>query len=117
MDTVDIIKDEGKKKFWRRIFKIARFLMPISLGLVGLLWVIAGKSIIGEHLILWLEWAGIWAFSFYWLLKSIEILSTKVDLDVINGKVQWISPPSYTEELDSKKFRHRKLSYKTPRQE
>jgi hypothetical protein len=82
-----IIENAGKKKFWKEIFKVARFLMPISLGLVGLLWIVAGKNIIGERLILWLEWAGIWAFSFYWLLKSIEIFSTKVDLDIVNGKV------------------------------
>ncbi len=115
MDTVNIIKDVGKKKFWKKIFKVARFLMPISLGLVGLVWIVAGKSIIGDRLILWLEWAGIWAFSFYWLLKSIEILSTKVDLDIINGNVRWISP-SYTEELDSREFRNRRLSYKIPEQ-
>jgi hypothetical protein len=115
MDTVNIIKDVNKKKFWKTIFKVARFLMPISLGLVGLVWIVAGKSIIGDRLILVLEWAGIWAFSFYWLLKSIEILSTKVDLDVINGNVDWTSP-SYNKEFDITELQHRKLSYKMPEQ-
>jgi hypothetical protein len=103
MDTVEIIENDKKKEFWKKIFNIARFLMPISLGLVLLLWIVAGKSIIGDRLALWLEWAGIWAFSLYWLLKSIEIFSTKVDLDIINGKVRWISSGN------SKKLRHRKL--------
>ena len=89
MDTVQIIKDQKKKKRWTRIFKYARFLMPISLGLVLLVRLFTGTSIIGDRIVLWLEWAGIWAFSLYWLLKSIEILSTKVDEDAINGNVQW----------------------------
>jgi hypothetical protein len=106
MDTVDIITDVRKKNFWRKIFRVAKFLMPISLGLVMLLRVMTGASIIGDRIVLWLECAGIWAFSFYWLLKSIEILSTKVDVDVINGNVWWVSP-SPAEELGSKKVRHR----------
>ncbi|MBW4490326.1 MAG: hypothetical protein KME12_21310 [Trichocoleus desertorum ATA4-8-CV12] len=97
MNTVDIIKNERKKNFWRKIFRVARFLMPLSLALVLLLRIVTGTSIIGDRLVLWLEWAGIWAFSLYWLLKSIEILSTKVDVDVINGNVQWVSPSSADE--------------------
>lgn len=42
MDTVHIIQDSSKQKFWHGIFRWARWLMPISLGLV-----------------LWLEWAAI----------------------------------------------------------
>jgi hypothetical protein len=84
MDTVKIIKDEKKKKFWKRIFSVFRFLMPGALSIVVLLWMI---GITGDRAVLWLEWAGIWAFSFYWLLKSIEILQTKVDQDAINGNV------------------------------
>ncbi|MEO1182640.1 MAG: hypothetical protein AAFX51_17760, partial [Cyanobacteria bacterium J06636_28] len=71
------------------IFSVARFLMPISIGLVLLLWLATGTSIIGDRLILWIEWAGIWAFSLYWLLKSIEILSSKVDVDMVNGRIEW----------------------------
>jgi hypothetical protein len=101
LDTVKLIEDERKKEIWRKIFEVARFLMPISLSLVLLPWIITrsitGISIYGDRIILVLEWAGIWAFSFYWLLKSIEILSTKVDVDVIKGKVQWESA-----QLDSK---------------
>jgi hypothetical protein len=84
MDTVYLIEDKEKKEFWRKIFSVARFLMPISLSGVLLLWIITGMN---DRLILLLEWAGIWAFSLYWLLKSIEILQTKVDEDIINGKV------------------------------
>lgn len=89
MNTVKLIEDEGKKAFWTAIFSVARFLMPISIGLVLLLRLVTGTSIIGDRLILWIEWAGIWAFSLYWLLKSIEILSSKVDIDIVNGRVEW----------------------------
>lgn len=89
MDTVNIIKDEKKKAFWTAVFKVARFLMPMSIGLVLLLRLITGTSIIGDRLILWVEWAGIWAFALYWLLKSIEILSSKVDIDMVNGRIEW----------------------------
>ncbi|EKU98952.1 hypothetical protein Lepto7375DRAFT_8289 [Leptolyngbya sp. PCC 7375] len=89
MDTVKIIEDEKKRAFWTAVFSIARFLMPISIGLVLLLRLATGTSIIGDRLVLWIEWAGIWAFSLYWLLKSIEILSSKVDIDMVNGRVEW----------------------------
>jgi small-conductance mechanosensitive channel len=84
MDTVNIIEDENKKKFWRTIFSVFRFLVPGTLLIVVLLWII---GIIGDRIVLWLEWVGIWAFSFYWLLKSIEILQTKVDEDAIRGNL------------------------------
>lgn len=107
MDTVKIIKDARKQNFWRKLFSVARFLMPISLGLVLLLRIVTGTSIIGDRIVLWLECAGIWAFSFYWLLKSIEILSTKVDVDVINGNVQWESSSS-GDELGRKELQYRR---------
>jgi hypothetical protein len=87
MDTVDSITDAKKKRFWIRIYRHSRWLMPISLVLVWLLGLITRT----ERLVLWLEWAGIWAFAIYWLLKSIEILSTKIDEDMIlSGKVKWV---------------------------
>lgn len=89
MDTVKLIEEDGKRAFWTAIFRFARFLMPISIGLVLLLRLATGTSIIGDRLVLWIEWAGIWAFSVYWLLKSIEILSSKVDIDMVNGRIQW----------------------------
>jgi hypothetical protein len=87
MNTVDSITDAKKKRFWIKIYRYSRWLMPISLGLVWLLCIITRT----ERLVLWLEWAGIWAFSIYWLLKSIEILSTKIDEEmIVSGKVKWV---------------------------
>lgn len=75
-----------KEKKWRTIFSYARFLMPAFLLLTWVVWRLFLRD---DHLVLWLEGAGIWAFSLYWLLKSVEILSTQVDLDAINGRVDW----------------------------
>jgi hypothetical protein len=106
MDTVHIIQDSSKQKFWHGIFRWARWLMPISLGLVLLLRLVSGTSLIGERLVLWLEWAGIWAFALYWLLKSVEILSTKVDVAAINSKIGW-GPGSRRGSLDGNRLDRR----------
>lgn len=84
LNTVEIIGGRNKQRFWRNVYRVFRFIMPVSLCIVLLL--LRGD----KRLILWLEWAGIWAFSLYWLLKSIEILSTKLDVDIVNGKYEWI---------------------------
>ncbi len=100
MDTVHIIKDKEKKKFWSRIFSVVRFLMP---SLLLLVWIFSRTS---DRIVLYIEWAGIWAFSIYWLLKSFEILQTKVDEEMINGNVLWVSP-SPANKHDSKELWHR----------
>lgn len=74
-----------KAQFWRRIYRVVKFLMPISLGLVLLLSLF---GVTGDRLILWIEWAGIWAFSLYWLIKSIEILRSGVDRAMIHGNIK-----------------------------
>ena len=78
MNTVKKIEDDRKKELWKNVFTVARWLMPIAIGLVLLIKLFFG-NLIGERLVLWIEWAGIWAFSLYWMLKSIEILTTNVE--------------------------------------
>ncbi|MBE8970576.1 hypothetical protein IQ277_31520 [Nostocales cyanobacterium LEGE 12452] len=90
MDSVDVIEDKKKQTFWRNIFQWARWVMPVSL-LLGLFVCLLTKT---DYTVLWLEWIGIWAFSFYWLLKSFEIMQTKVDEDMIKGTVQRKGAPS-----------------------
>lgn len=86
LKTVQQIQDTSQRKFWLKIFRFAMWLMPISLGIVLLIRLFTGTSIIGERLVLWIEWAGIWAFSLYWILKSIEILRSNVDDKLLKGK-------------------------------
>ncbi|MEH2199075.1 hypothetical protein [Nostoc sp.] len=90
MDSVDVIEDEEKQTFWRNIYKFARWLMPLSLLLVSVVCLLTKT----DYTVLWLEWIGIWAFSIYWLLKSYEIMQTKVDEDMIKGIVQRKGAPS-----------------------
>lgn len=94
MDTVELIQDQEEKKRWTRIYKVVRWLMPVSVGLVVLLRLVTGTSLMGDKFILVIEWVGIWAFALYWLIKSIEILNTKVDIEIANGNVQWTATPN-----------------------
>ncbi|MEM1367638.1 MAG: hypothetical protein AAGG02_06365 [Cyanobacteria bacterium P01_H01_bin.15] len=70
----DTSQQKKKKAFWQQVFQFAKWLMPIAIGLVLLIKLFTGTLIIGGQLVLWVEWAGIWAFAIYWLLKSVEIL-------------------------------------------
>ena len=47
--------------------------MPAAPVIVLLIKVLTGDSFIEDNLVLWVEWVGIWAFSIYWILKSIEL--------------------------------------------
>ncbi|MEH2028020.1 hypothetical protein [Nostoc sp.] len=90
MDSVDVIEDKKKQTFWRNIFNWARWVMPLSLLLVSVVCFLTKT----DYTVLWVEWIGIWAFSIYWLLKSWEIMQTKVDEDMIKGRVQRKGAPS-----------------------
>jgi hypothetical protein len=72
------------------VFRFARFLMPASL-LIG--WLLSMKFD-PERWILWIEWSGVWAFSCYWLLKSIEICDSGVDLEMIAGNIDFAANQS-----------------------
>ncbi|MEM9483349.1 MAG: hypothetical protein AAGA83_06615 [Cyanobacteria bacterium P01_F01_bin.116] len=100
MNTVEIIEDKEKREFWTAVFSVARYLMPIAIGVVLLIRLATGTSLIGDRLVLWIEWAGIWAFALYWLLKSIEILRTKVDIDIATGNVVWTDPTDQGRHLE-----------------
>ncbi|MEH2262469.1 hypothetical protein [Nostoc sp.] len=97
MDSVDVIEDPKKQTFWRNIFSYARWVMPLSLLLVSVVCFLTKT----DYTVLWLEWIGIWAFSFYWLLKSFEIMQTKVDEDMIEGRVQRKGAPSSPMDKDN----------------
>lgn len=91
-EKAERIQDEQQKRqllkkvsFWKCIYRVAKFLMPISIGSVLLLRLL---GVIDQRFILWIEWFGIWAFSIYWVLKSIEILRSDVDIDILKGKVE-----------------------------
>jgi hypothetical protein len=35
-----------------------------------------------------LEWAGIWAFSLYWLVKTMELRKTQAVIDAAHGELE-----------------------------
>jgi hypothetical protein len=81
--SVAFISDADQRQRWSRIFSVARFLMPASLLLAFLL----SRAFDPGRWVLWLECAGIWAFSIYWLLKSLEILGSRVDVNLIESRM------------------------------
>lgn len=84
-DSIRVIREDSRKKVWHRIFSVFRWLMPFSILASYLL----AQTFDSSRTILWVEWGGIYAFSLYWLLKSIEILRTKVDYDMISGQMRF----------------------------
>jgi len=70
---------------WRRVFNFARWLMPFTL--IGSY--LTATNLDPSRTLLWMEWGGIYAFSLYWILKSIEILESKVDLTVFSGQIRF----------------------------
>lgn len=112
MNSVDVIADHDIKRFWTRVFRFARWLMPISIGSVMAVHLFTGTRLIGDRFVLLLEWAGIWAFSLYWLLKSLEILGSRVDVDAINNKIEWGAPSRARTENTTLSPRQRGLEYK-----
>lgn len=86
LKTVELIEDGSQRRFWARIFQWARWLMPAAPVVVLLVKLLTGDSLIEDDIVLWVEWVGIWAFSIYWILKSIEIFRSTVQIDLLRRK-------------------------------
>jgi hypothetical protein len=84
-DSVRMIKDDKVRNSWFAIYRIARWLMPLALIVSAL----ASRFFDPSRTVLWVEWGGIYAFSFYWALKSFEIMGTKVDYDMVSGQINF----------------------------
>ena len=76
-DTLDQSQiDESRKSFYKRIYWILGVSM-ILLPLFSALWL----YLIGEtgSLIFWIESLGVWVFSLYWIVKTIEINESQLE--------------------------------------
>lgn len=80
-DSVKRIQNSKSKHFWVKIYGAVRWIMPIGLLISALAAMLLDRS----RLVLAVEWGGIYAFSFYWAVKSVEILKTGVDYQWISG--------------------------------
>ena len=82
MDTLEEDKNDTEemkeiKETWKNIFRFTQYLMIFYFIIAIVTGLLIGK------IILWIEWAGIYAFAIYWFLKSLEILSTHVDENLL----------------------------------
>ncbi len=41
----------------------------------------------GRHVIFWVEFAGVWVFATYWIVKSLEIRKTAADQEALSGRL------------------------------
>lgn len=68
--------DQSRKNFYRAIYWKLGVAM-VALPSVSALWL----SLVGEtgSLIFWVELAGVWVFSAYWIVKTIEINESQIE--------------------------------------
>lgn len=80
--TLSQIKENGyRKKLYAYIYWILGFLMvalPLTAAGIARFTELANPDN-GSHIIFWVEYAGVWVFATYWLVKSIEIHKTESD--------------------------------------
>ncbi len=88
-NTLELIKDAGFPNPEKRIsvFKtIYRAIALAMIGSIGTAWVfneIAGN----KHVVFWVEFAGIWSFAAYWLVKSKELSDTAAESKALAGRL------------------------------
>lgn len=89
-DTLDPIKDEAKIKRYRRSYRILGVLMvafPLSAACLKFF------APLRDWTIFFVEVAGIYVFSAYWLLKSYEISQTDLDRKAALGQIRVVPRP------------------------
>lgn len=89
-DTLNLIQDQAKRSRYRRsyfIFGVLMVALPLSAACLKFFapW--------RDWTIFWVEVAGIYVFSAYWLLKSYEISQTDLDRRAALGKLRIESRP------------------------
>lgn len=94
-DTLNPIKDEAKRKRYRRsylTFGVLMVVLPLSAACLKFF------APLREWTVFFVEVAGIYVFALYWLLKSYEISQTDLDRNVALGNVS-IEPHSLWDTL------------------
>jgi hypothetical protein len=84
-DTVSLISDPARQKYYKRWYRIIGALM-IASPLIA----IVLKSVLAKQhaTVFFVEMAGVYVFAVYWFVKSKEILETNADEKVACGHVQ-----------------------------
>jgi len=89
-DTLPLIKDKPKEDMYRRKYHAAGTAMIVSPITAFILTQMLGKY---NWFIFVVEVLGIYAFAFYWLIKSREIKETNAELHAIRGELTRIVRP------------------------
>lgn len=88
-DTLELIKDarlpnpDKRIALFKRLYQAIAVVMIVSIGAAWVLNEVAGT----QHAIFWVEFAGIWSFAAYWLLKSKELSDTAAEAKAIAGRL------------------------------
>jgi len=77
-DTLGLIKNPGDREFYRRWYRIIGIIMWVFPLVVAVLEFFKLRPF-GTRTIFFVEVAGIWTFSAYWLLKNRELSRTDAD--------------------------------------
>jgi hypothetical protein len=88
-DTLELIRDaklpnaDKKITLFKTLYRAIAVVMIGSIGAAWLLNEVAGN----KHVVFWVEFAGIWSFAAYWLLKSKELSDTAAESKAIAGRL------------------------------
>jgi hypothetical protein len=101
-DTIEQIADENVRKIYKAGYIITAWFMVLSPASAWAITQLVGRA---THLVIALEWAGIWAFAFFWLVKSLEMRESKFEEEVASqrmklnsdGKAVALSEPAVSE--------------------
>jgi hypothetical protein len=86
--TKDLVADERKRETWnRRYMRVALlFVVPLALSLTRFVpWDFDTR-------VFWTEASGVWVFSLYWLLKTIEINESQADQKAAKRELRVCNP-------------------------
>lgn len=83
-DTLSLVKDPKKRERYRALYKIIGIAMIASPVIA---FVLISLLKLNKSIIFFVEAAGVYVFSWYWLLKSREIAQTNADRKAARGKL------------------------------
>jgi hypothetical protein len=96
-DTLPLIINDATRKLYRRTYKIlggAMVICPVSA------WILISRTPTNHSAIFWVEFAGIYVFAIYWVIKGHEASKTKVDEKATRGELR-VQPHGLSDVLHS----------------
>lgn len=83
--TLPLVKEEGRRAHYRRIYKLMGYVMVASPAVAYILILVFGAQ---NSFIFFAEVCGVYAFAAYWLVKTREISETDADRKAARGEIQ-----------------------------